>query len=301
MKSRTLIIKVLICCMFFICSATTASAEDSADFLFGDYEEFYEPDIDQGPWIYHSDNLTICIKASYIDNMLSYIADIYLRNDLTSYTGWGDMTPPGRVREMPYIIARRYDAVFGLTGDFISNAGNKKGVHIRDGKVYYDRDDVDILAVLPTGEMQVYEKGTVSADELLALGVKDTLSFGPILVKDGQMTEAVTKHYLKPGNIRTGIGKIDAGHYIAIIGQSRYTFTEYAELFISYGCEWAYNLDGGHSASMVIMGEQVNNHAPEEFDKLGTISQRCISDVFLLGTSNLVPDVDEKPVYSGSR
>lgn len=281
-------------------ASSLQSHEHSADFLFRDYEEFYEPDIKQGPWVYHTDNLTICIKTSYIDNKLSYIADIYLRDNLKAYTGWGNMIPPGREREMPYIITRRYNAIFGLTGDFVSNAGNNKGVSIRDGKVYYNRDDIDVLAVMPTGELQVFLKGTIFADDLVALGVKDTFSFGPILVKDGKMTEAVTKHYLKPKNIRTGLGKIDDGHYIAILGQSKYTFTEYAELFISYGCEWAYNLDGGHSASMVIMGEQVNEHTPEDFDKLGTIAQRRISDVFLLGISDLVPDIDETPSYPGS-
>ena len=296
-----LAVNVLICITCFMMLPSVASADDSADFLFTDYEEFYETDIENGPWVYHTDNLTICIKTSNVDERLSYIADIYIRDNLTFYTGWARQKPPGYTPEMPYLTARRYSAVFGLTGDFVSHEKNDKGVHIRDGNVYFDKEEVDTLAVLPTGELKIYEKGTIHADELLAMGVKDALSFGPILVKDGKMTDAVTEHPLKPKNIRTGIGKIEDGHYIAIIGQSEYTFTEYAELFLSYGCEWVYNLDGGHSASMVIMGEQVNRHRIGEFKNIGVIRQRRISDVILLGTSPMVPDVEDDFVYEGSR
>ncbi|MBT3320548.1 MAG: phosphodiester glycosidase family protein [Clostridia bacterium] len=301
MKKFFLLAAVLLCCAAFV--PTAASADDSADFLFEDYEEFFEPDIDGGPWVYHSANLTICIKMSYEDNRLCYIADIYIRNNEAAYTGWAHMNPPGRVTELPHVIARRYDAVFGLVGDYIPHRTNDKGVNIRDGIVYFDEDDADVLAVMPSGEMEVYEKGTVSADDLLALGVRDTLAFGPIIVKDGEMTEAVYKHHLKPGNVRTGIGKVEDGHYVAIVTRSRYTFPQYAQLFMRYGCEWVFNLDGGHSAAMFIMGEQVNGHSYGKLYAESTVymRQRPLSDVLLIGTSELVPGEDEKALYSGSR
>ena len=299
MKKLLMLYLVLAC--LFIFTPSTALADSSADFLFEGYEEFYEPDIANGPWVYHSENLTIFIKMSYENRQLCYIADIFIRNNERAFTGWAHMDPPGRSVELPHVIARRYNAVFGLVGDYIPHRGNDKGVNIRDGEVYFDDDEADTLAVLPSGEMQVYEKGMVTADDLLALGVKDTIAFGPIIVKDGEMTKAVTTHHLKPGNVRTGIGKVEDGHYIAIVTRSRYTFTQYAQLFMDYGCAWAFNLDGGHSAAMVIMGEQVNGHSLETLYAEVTVRQRPLSDVLLLGTSSLVPGPDENAHYGGSR
>lgn len=293
---------LLVVALLVIFMLPTASlAEDDADFLFEDYEEFFEPDIDNGPWIYLSKNLTVCIRRSTEDNKLCYVADIYIRNNEKAYTGWSHMDPPGLPEELPHVIARRYDAVFGLVGDYLCHRNNKKGVNIRDGKVYFDDDEADVLAVLPSGEMEVYTKGSVSADELVALGVEDTLAFGPIILQDGELTKAVTTHRLKPGNVRTGIGKVEDGHYIAIVSRSKYTFTEYAELFKSYGCQWAFNLDGGHSAAMIIMGEQVNGHSLETIYADVTVRQRPLPDVLLLGKSELVPEIDDPAHYHGSR
>jgi hypothetical protein len=48
------------------------------------------------------------------------------------------------------------------------------------------------------------------------------------------------------------------------------------------------------------MGEQVNRHRIGEFKNIGVIRQRRISDVILLGTSPMVPDVEDDFVYGGS-
>lgn len=293
---------LLITAMLTLFALPTASlAEDDADFLFENFEEFFEPDINNGPWVYLSSNLTVCIRKSTEEKKLCYVADIYIRNNEKAYTGWAYMTPPGLPTELPHVIARRYDAVFGLVGDYLCHRNNKKGVNIRDGKVYFDDDEADVLAVLPSGEMAVYAKGSVTADDLVALGVEDTLAFGPIILQDGELTKAVTTHRLKPGNVRTGIGKVEAGHYIAIVSRSKYTFTQYAKLFQSYGCNWAFNLDGGHSAAMLVMGEQVNGHSLETIYADVTVRQRPLPDVLLLGKSELVPEVDDPAHYHGSR
>lgn len=299
---RKLILILVVFCVFQLLFSAAAFADSSADFLFEDSEEFYEPDISNGPWVYHSNTLTVCIKRTYEYNRLCYVADIYLRNNEKAYTGWAKMKPKTRETELPHIIARRYDAVFAITGDYISHSKNMKGAMIRDGIIYYDRKDADTLAILTSGEMEVYAKGTITAKELLSKGVNDSLAFGPIIVKDGEITKAALTHPLKPLNRRAGIGKVEDGHYIAIVSRDKLTFKEYANVFIKYGCEWAYNLDGGHSAAMIIMGEQVNTHNAENI--LGgdaAIRQRPVPDLLLFGKSLLVPDEKEKAVYKGSR
>lgn len=299
---KKLILFLVVYIAFLPLFPASATAESSADFLFEDTEEFYEPDISNGPWVYHSKDLTVCVKKTHEYNKVCFVADIYLRNNEKAYTGWAKMKPKTRQTELPHIIARRYGAVFAITGDYVSHGKNQKGVMIRDGNVYYDKKNADTLAVLPSGEMEVYAKGATTAKELLLKGVDDSLAFGPIIVKDGKITKSALTHPLKPPNRRAGIGKVENGHYIAIVSSDKFTFKEYAQIFIAHGCEWAYNLDGGHSAAMIIMGEQVNFHNAESILGKDTITrQRPIPDLLLFGKSFLVPDVKEKAVYKGSR
>jgi len=288
MMQRLMLAAAIILALQFV-MPVSALADSCADFLFEDTEEFCEPDTEDGPWVYQSENLTVCIRKTREYCRLCYVADIYIRGNEKAYTGWANREPLSGC-ELPCEIARRYSAVFGLMGDFLSYRGNRKGVMIRDGNVYYDKADADVLAVLPSGEMEVYEKGTVTADQLLSQGVADSFAFGPILVPDGEMTNAVSTHFLKGHNERTGIGKIEDGHYVAIVSQSNLTFTEFSQAFLNYGCKWVYNMDGGLSTSMIIMGEQVNDH-----------NQRAVSDILLIGTSGLFPGAGENAACGESR
>ena len=92
---------------------------------------------------------------------------------------------------------------------------------------------------------------------------------------------------------------VEPGYFIAITvdgRQDKYsvgmTLDEFAQLFYSYGCKVAYNLDGGSSTVMVFMGEHLNQHAG-----VGSDVQRLLADALLWGESELVPTVDD-PVYN---
>jgi exopolysaccharide biosynthesis protein len=99
------------------------------------------------------------------------------------------------------------------------------------------------------------------------------------------------KHALAKRNPRSGVGMIEPGHYIFIVVDGRepavsigMNFTDFAQLFLQYGCKVAFNFDGGQSASMCFMGKQLNvMHVQED----GFV-QRRMPDVFAIGTSELV-------------
>ncbi|MDO4852154.1 MAG: phosphodiester glycosidase family protein, partial [Clostridia bacterium] len=67
----------------------------------------------------------------------------------------------------------------------------------------------------------------------------------------------------------------------------------FAALFEQEGCTEAYNLDGGVSAAMVFMGEQLNTHLNTE-DKS---KQRNLPDGLLWGYSEQVPSLSD-PIYN---
>ena len=77
-----------------------------------------------------------------------------------------------------------------------------------------------------------------------------------------------------------------------------FTFREFARLFQDYRCDWAYNLDGGHSASMVFMGEQLNIHG--YLAELG-VYQRPLPDLVMAGRSKKVPGPNDPVRYRANR
>jgi hypothetical protein len=248
-------------------------------------------DADAGPWIYKDETLSIRIDIVKTGRLKYCRAEIYTRGPLPGGCfAYNDAKM--RKTALPYLIARQNDAVFGITADMLAHRGNPKGVMIRKGAKYFDRKQAPTLAVLPDGSLKVFEPGETSYKKLAALGVRDSFSFGPILVKDGKIHKSVYTHPLKPGNWRSAIGQIEPGHYICVVTLGGFTLHHIAQLFIDNKCTLAYNLDGGHSASMVFMGEQLYRGGRGK-DGLG---QRAITDILTIGSNPAVPDPGD-PVY----
>ena len=119
-------------------------------------------------------------------------------------------------------------------------------------------------------------------------------SFGPALVVNGEITEDVETHRLKKSNPRSAIGMIEPFHYLAIVAEGRkddvigMKLPELAEAFKARGCVLAYNLDGGASAAMALMGETIT------VDKDAQAGHRAVPDVLMFGSSGLVPAIKQK-------
>lgn len=247
-------------------------------------------DPDKGPWIYRDETLSVTVTIPKTGRFAGkyYKAEVYTRGPLP-LGGFANKSG-GRQTALPYRIARQSRAVLAITGDYITCTYNRKGVMIRNGKVYYDKKDAPTLAFLPSGEMKVYEPGKITARQLLALGVKNSFAFGPILVKNGKIHPSVASHKLNYHAFRAAIGQVEPGHYVVIVTKKSPTLTELAQLFIDAKCKIAYNMDGGYSAAMVFMGEQINKNLGE------SNLQRPLPDLLIIGSSSAVP-AENAPVY----
>ncbi len=177
--------------------------------------------------------------------------------------------------------ARNHHAVLAFTGDFIGWTSNRKAIMIRNGVVYYNRQETTSLAILPDGTLGFYRPGDTDADQLQAMGVRDSFSFGPLLVRDGK------RYYTDDGNdlatARVGFGYSDPYHYIAIVAlrerQTALSFTRLADTFVRYGARLAYNMDGGHSTSLVFMGKELSTISTRGPGRYGNI--RGLSDIVI--------------------
>lgn len=122
----------------------------------------------------------------------------------------------------------------------------------------------ETLALYPDGSAQSYLSKNKSAEEYLADGATEVFTFGPCLVRDGELTE-----YLKTANSsynpRLAIGVAEPGHYVVMLCEGRLKprscgvqMKLLAQLMKDEGCQVAVNMDGGQTAVMAFMGKQLN-------------------------------------------
>lgn len=245
-------------------------------------------------WNYEDDNETIRIQkvqtGSGSDTITYYVADVTFKNETPNlFAGFAKNEFGTNIVQNTSTIAAGNNAVFAINGDYYGFRSD--GVVIRNGTLYRDEPARDGLALLSDGTLQTYNEEETSSDELLAEGVQDTWSFGPILLKNGEVAGdfsnvEIDKNFgnrsIQGANPRTGIGMIAPNHFLFIVvdgrssGYSRgMTLTEFANLFKDLGATEAYNLDGGGSSTMYFMGRVVNN-------PLGKGNERGVSDIIYI-------------------
>lgn len=294
----------------------------------GEPEEVVVQDTENDHYEYRSDTLSVIIDGFNIEDPYNsvdwakdfvnseaeevpwvyYVAHIRMR-DNEFFEGFSnEKHNGGDPRQIPYKLARAENAVLYLTGDNIIHAEKeKKGILIRDGFVYSEADASDTLAFYPDMSLRVFKQGTVTAKQLLEDGVINSygMMYYPILVQDGKIDADIEKSVIFGRNPRCAIGMVEPGHYVAIVTEGRkddykagFLLSELAQLFINEGCTVAYNLDGGISASMVFMGEQLNTHRGGS--KKDAKYQRNVPEGLCFGFSELVPSVNDPVRNTGN-
>ena len=120
-------------------------------------------------------------------------------------------------------------------------------------------------------------------------GVWQAFSFGPGLVENGEITVDQNTEVGKAmaSNPRTAIGQISELHYVFVVSDGRtdqsegLSLYELAAFLQSLGVQTAYNLDGGGSSTMVLMGEVINNPTAGG----SRTKERSVSDIVYIGTT----------------
>ena len=265
-------------------------------------------DSEHGHWEYRSDTLSVMIDrigAEYNGEPVVYfVADVQTTDIYEFRSLFCDAEHSGRGSKLPDVMAQEACAVLAITGDnMINNERDLKGLIIRDGRVYSKLQGEDSVALYPDMSLRIVPAHSATANDLLEQGVRHAYSFGPTLVDGGAVNPRAKYHRVRRKNPRSAIGMVEPGHYIAIVVDGRQRLSGYsvgmtvmdlAELFVEYGCETAYNLDGGVSAAMIFMGHQINSHSGQRTGDPNDISfQRRMPDALAFGYSALVPTFNE--------
>ncbi|WP_294179975.1 phosphodiester glycosidase family protein [uncultured Schumannella sp.] len=202
-----------------------------------------------------------------------YVADVVLSDATVLRSAFAEDTFGENITETTSGIAEANDAIFAINGDYYGFRDT--GIVIRNEVAYRDEGARDGLAFSLDGSVEVYDETTISAEELLADGVWNTLSFGPALVQDGAILDGIDdvevdtnfgNHSIQGDQPRTAIGVIDDNHLVFVVVDGRQTgysagvdMIELAEIMLELGAETAYNLDGGGSSTLYFNGEVVNS------------------------------------------
>lgn len=264
---------------------------------------------------YRTDTLDIAVDYYEYDpdgaRIVYYVADIYLRGGEEPLSVTPDGKTNGRAQKRARFLAHDAQAALMITGDgLLTERARGRGVLIRGGTVYSERQDAPYLALLPGGALRIFDPGEATAQELLAQGVRDAYSCGPVLLRSGAADAAAAfADASDQTRARLCLGMAEPGHLVALVsdGQSgRYgrgiPFTALADIFSSCGCTEAYVLSADRYPSMLFMGENVNGVIRRKNGKRVNISARAAAaDGLCFGKTSLVPGdyrrgfVDERP------
>ncbi|MCC2030867.1 phosphodiester glycosidase family protein [Microbacterium allomyrinae] len=216
--------------------------------------------------------ITTVTEGTGDDTVTYYVADVVLSDATALRSAFAKDQFGENITELTSAIAADNDAVFAINGDYYGFRDT--GIVIRNGVVYRDDGARDGLVFYTDGTVAVYDETTTTAEELLADGAWNTLSFGPAIVESGAVVEGIEdveidtnigNHSIQGDEPRTAVGVIDENHLVFVVVDGRQegysagvTLTELADIMVDLGATTAYNLDGGGSSTMYFNGEVVN-------------------------------------------
>lgn len=238
---------------------------------------------------YTDDNISISINTYEAYDTTYYVADVELSSAEYLKTALAQNLFGTNVTETTSEQAEDHNAILAINGDYYG--ANKSGYVIKNGTVYRSSQrsdsEYDDLVIYEDGSFGIINETEVSAEELVKDGVTQLFAFGPTLVENGEVAVSQNAEVGKAmaSNPRTAIGIIDDCHYILVVADGRssesegLSLYELAQIMQQYGCETAYNLDGGGSSTMYFNGEVVNNPTTNGH----SFSEREVSDIVYIG------------------
>ena len=295
---------IILACLLLSCIIPFALGEGVPEWAdvslnqrgFTEKDEYVLEDPENGRWMYADPTLRIQIvrtwetperirERDYPQAFWCYTAEIWcdIEQGELPVTMWADPGKPGNtgIRKSVAQIAAERHAVLAVSTDlFTARIAQKTvGIVIRNGEILADgkvghhpgsRPPFDTLAIYQDGHIDSFVPKAKRAEEYLAEGALQVYTFGPVLVRDGEIPDEIRKYDDRNLNPMHAFGMIEPGHYIDVVCEGRLksvngstgVMTEsMAKIMKDRGCCIAVALDGGDSAVMAFMGTQLNRVA----------------------------------------
>ena len=201
----------------------------------------------------------------------------------------GDTYSTG-VRYYATDMAKECNAVVAINGDFYDY--RQIGVTVYQRELYrFAPDRLDSCHITASGDLLFSYAGELTDAEYTRQFIADndvvfTLSFGPVLVDNGELLPIDNSYPVGEGNrtySRSAIGQLDQLHYLLMTVNYADGYTTTAKLdqmgrfMYLKGCQKAYELDGGQTSILIMNGEAVNH---VDWD-----NERTMSDIVYFATA----------------
>lgn len=236
---------------------------------------------------YSDENISVKITEYREYDTAIYVADIVLSSADYLQTAFAQSSYGRNVTGKTSEIAESVGAILAINGDYYG--AQESGYVLRNGVLYRSTASAgqEDLVIYEDGRFGIIAEEEVTAEELLADGAVQILSFGPALVREGLLSVSEDEEVGRAmeSNPRTAIGIIDDLHYVFIVSDGRtaesagLSLSQLGEFMEKLGVTTGYNLDGGGSSTMYFNGEVVNNPTTNG----RSIRERSVSDIVYIG------------------
>ena len=236
---------------------------------------------------YGDENISVTVTKHRKYDTDIYVAEVYLSSMKYFKTAFANDTYGRNVTVRTSETAKAKNAILAVNGDYYG--ARSEGFVIRNGKLYRDTPSYDreALVINTNGEFTIVKESESSAAELIDHGAAHVFSFGPSLVRNGEISLSQKDEYGRSAtnNPRTAIGITDKLRYVFVTADGRtrtsrgLTIRQLAEFMTDLGVWTAYNLDGGGSATMYFDGKVINNPTTNG----RSICERSVSDIVYIG------------------
>ena len=231
--------------------------------------------------------ITVTQYRAYDSNI--YVADVEVTDGTSILSAFANNTYGRNITDTTSDMAEENNAVLAINGDYYG--ARQSGYVIRNGVVYRNQgSNGEDMVISKDGTLSFISESDTTTDSLIQKQAWQVLSFGPVLVENGQI--AVTENdevgMAMASNPRTAIGTVAKNHYLFVVSDGRtsesagLSLYELANFVKSLGATNVYNLDGGGSSTMVFQGEVVNNPTTNG----NKISERAVSDILYIGKNS---------------
>ena len=231
--------------------------------------------------------ITVTRYRAYDSNI--YVADVEVTDGTSILSAFANNTYGRNITDTTSDMAEENNAVLAINGDYYG--ARQSGYVIRNGVVYRNQgSNGEDMVISKDGSLSFISESDTTTDSLIQKQAWQILSFGPVLVENGQI--AVTENdevgMAMASNPRTAIGTVAKNHYLFVVSDGRtsesagLSLYELANFMKSLGATNVYNLDGGGSSTMAFQGEVVNNPTTNG----NKISERAVSDILYIGKNS---------------
>ena len=228
--------------------------------------------------------ITVTQYRAYDSNI--YVADVEVTDGTSILSAFANNTYGRNITDTTSDMAEENNAVLAINGDYYG--ARQSGYVIRNGVVYRSQgSNGEDMVISKDGSLSFISESDTTTDSLLQKQAWQVLSFGPVLVENGQVAVSENDEVgmAMASNPRTAIGTVAKNHYFFVVSDGRtsesagLSLYELANFMKSLGATNVYNLDGGGSSTMVFQGEVVNNPTTNG----NKISERAVSDILYIG------------------